>query len=95
MNPDKIRLTVIVVQKQVGGEIKKGLCSSYFEKLYNMGFKAGSKPLVYVKGFAKASVFSLPTNPNTPIIMIGPGTGIAPFIGYIEEREFDMKNKSN
>jgi NADPH-ferrihemoprotein reductase len=36
--------------------------------------------------FVKDSMFKIPSDPLAPVVMIGPGTGIVPFIGFIEER---------
>ena len=45
-------------------------------------FKAG----VISRLFIKDSTFVMPPSTKTPIIMVGPGTGIVPFIGFMEER---------
>ena len=62
------------------GEERKGVASTFLAERLALGAKAG----VFIH---KAAHFRLPENPDTPVIMVGPGTGIAPFRAFLEERE--------
>lgn len=55
------------------------------------GLFQGYKIPVHVR----RSTFRLPTNPSTPVIMIGPGTGVAPFRGFIRERVKNSEQQEN
>jgi sulfite reductase (NADPH) flavoprotein alpha-component len=77
-DPGLVSLTVSVVRYQnPGGRPRQGVCSP---------FLAGAEPgtLVPVR-VRRAPHFRLPADPATPTVMVGPGTGIAPFIGFLEE----------
>ncbi|KAK4881281.1 hypothetical protein RN001_004600 [Aquatica leii] len=75
--------------------IESGVCTGWLEKLIvsNCSLSDGLNRLNlnaidYLSFyFRKSNNFRLPHDPKTPIIMIGPGTGIAPFIGFLQHRE--------
>lgn len=79
----EVHLTVAVVRYTTHGRTKKGLCSGYL---------ADDAPLHQnvVPVFMSANKhFKLPDNPDTPVIMVGPGTGIAPFRAFLQQREVE------
>ncbi|MER8187157.1 molybdopterin-dependent oxidoreductase [Kitasatospora sp. NPDC094015] len=78
--PGEVRLTVSVVRyTNEYGRPRTGVCSSY------LADSADDGPVpVFVQ---RAPHFRPPADPATPMIMVGPGTGIAPFIGFLEERQ--------
>jgi sulfite reductase (NADPH) flavoprotein alpha-component len=79
-DPGRVALTVEAVRYDIGSRRRHGACSTYLaERL-----EPGAPVKVYVQ---KAHAFGLPANPNVPIIMIGPGTGIAPFRAFLHERK--------
>jgi len=77
---DEVHLTVGVVRYDANERPRKGVCSTYLADRIEEGEKAD----VFVTANKH---FKLPSDPNAPIIMVGPGTGIAPFRAFIEERE--------
>ena len=78
--PGKLSLTVDCVRYVVGKRRRLGLASTFLAER----IKPGDAVKVYVQ---KAHGFALPQDPRTPIIMIGPGTGIAPFRAFLLDRK--------
>ncbi|WP_407174480.1 sulfite reductase subunit alpha [Bradyrhizobium sp. STM 3562] len=78
--PGKLSLTVDCVRYVVGKRRRLGLASTFLAERINPGEKLN----VYVQ---KAHGFGLPQDPKTPIIMVGPGTGIAPFRAFLLDRK--------
>ena len=77
--PDQVHLIVDVVRYESNGRMRKGVASSFLAE------RAADAAVPVFPSNAKH--FHLPENPDTPIIMVGPGTGIAPFRAYLQERQ--------
>ena len=78
-DPGRVSLTVDAVRYEINKRTRLGVCSTFL----GGRTKEGDKIRVYVQ---KAQHFALPQDPAKPIIMIGPGTGIAPFRAFLRER---------
>lgn len=79
-HPGEVHLTVGEVHYELEGEARKGVASTFLGGRLAAGNMVG----VYVH---RSSHFHLPEDDNVPLIMIGPGTGIAPFRAFLEERQ--------
>jgi sulfite reductase (NADPH) flavoprotein alpha-component len=77
--PDQVHFIVDVVRYESHGRMRQGVCSSFLAE------RADDVPVPVFPSVAKH--FHLPENPDTPIIMVGPGTGVAPFRAYLQERK--------
>jgi sulfite reductase (NADPH) flavoprotein alpha-component len=77
-NPGEVHLTVSPVRYNFQGVPRHGVCSTYLADR-----SPGDRVAVYLQ---PSSNFRPPSDPDTPMIMIGPGTGIAPFRGFLQER---------
>jgi sulfite reductase (NADPH) flavoprotein alpha-component len=79
-SPDEIHVTVAAVRYETLGRRRKGVASTLLAERVAEG---DSLP-IYIEANRN---FKLPADPATPIIMIGPGTGVAPFRAFVQERE--------
>lgn len=78
-HPDQVHLTVAAVRYETHGRQRKGVCSTYLADLV----KPGDTTEVFVQPNKN---FRLPADGDTPVIMVGPGTGVAPFRAFVEHR---------
>ncbi|GAB2780973.1 sulfite reductase (NADPH) flavoprotein alpha-component [Hymenobacter luteus] len=78
-HPEEVHLTVGAVRYQSNGRAKHGACSSFQADQLHLGDTAR----VWVD---RNEYFKLPQDPGTDIIMVGAGTGVAPFRAFVEER---------
>ncbi|MFD2255566.1 sulfite reductase subunit alpha [Luteolibacter algae] len=79
-HPGEVHLCVGIVRYDSHGRKRGGICSTYLSDR----IKDDSCPGVYVH---HNPAFRLPADGNVPVIMVGPGTGIAPFRAFLEERK--------
>lgn len=78
-HPDEVHLTVGAVRYSAHGKKRKGVCSTYLAERAPVGQGVA----VYTHHNKN---FKLPADSDAPVIMVGPGTGIAPFRSFIEDR---------
>ncbi|XP_050023019.1 NADPH--cytochrome P450 reductase isoform X2 [Dermacentor andersoni] len=84
MHPDSIHMTAVKVEYETPTKrINHGVATGW------LALKRpdnGTQPTLPV--YVRRSQFKLPSRPQVPIVMVGPGTGLAPFRGFIQERDF-------
>lgn len=78
-NPNQVQLTVATVRYDYRGKMRGGVCSTYLADHAKQEDVA-----IFVQPSAH---FHPPADPATPIIMVGPGTGVAPFRAFLQERQ--------
>jgi sulfite reductase (NADPH) flavoprotein alpha-component len=81
LHPNEAHLLVLSVDYTVRGRVRLGVCSTFI----NDRWPEGTTAPIYTQDAQKH--FAMPADPSTPTIMIGPGTGLAPFRAFLEERD--------
>ncbi|MCX6921448.1 MAG: sulfite reductase subunit alpha [Verrucomicrobia bacterium] len=77
--PNEIHLTIAVVRYETNGRKREGVCSTYLAERARLG--QADLPV-----FVAESHFGLPEDDTVPVIMVGPGTGVAPFRSFVMDR---------
>ncbi|KAJ1562542.1 hypothetical protein HK096_008126 [Nowakowskiella sp. JEL0078] len=99
-DPKTVGVTSVIVRYAIAqniptahATIKEGLATSWLQRLHeasvngqNSDINSTIVPKYSIPMFIRTSTFRLPKNPETPVIMVGPGTGVAPFRGFVQER---------
>jgi len=78
--PNAVHLTIAVVKYESHGRVRKGVASTFLAERVG---ESDRVPLFV----HTAKGFRLPEDGSTPIIMVGPGTGVAPFRAYLQDRK--------
>ncbi|HEM8292119.1 TPA: NADPH-dependent assimilatory sulfite reductase flavoprotein subunit [Providencia stuartii] len=85
---DEVHVTVGVVRYDIDGRLRTGGASGFLADRLN----EGDELRIFIE---HNDNFRLPANPETPVIMIGPGTGIAPFRAFLQQRDNDGATGKN
>ncbi|MFJ9247225.1 molybdopterin-dependent oxidoreductase [Streptomyces sp. NPDC101776] len=87
VDPHSVSLTVSVVRyESLNGRPRGGVCSPFLADAdidADADADAGTRVPVFVQ---RSPHFRPPADPATPMVMVGPGTGVAPFVGFLQER---------
>ncbi len=87
-NPDEVHITVSAVKYQFNQRKRLGVCSTYLSDQ----LQEDSILPVYID---ENISFRLPKDPSVPIVMIGAGTGVAPFRAFMQERALNASGGKN
>ncbi|MDO6405796.1 sulfite reductase subunit alpha [Pantoea phytobeneficialis] len=79
-HPNQVHLTIASVRYHSDGRARNGVCSTYLAERV----RRGEKPAIFI---SPNKAFRVPANNKAPLIMVGPGTGIAPFRAFLQERQ--------
>lgn len=79
-HPGEVHLTIASVRYEANARAKAGVCSCF------LADRVADDTPVHIYVHANKA-FSVPADPSAPMIMVGPGTGVAPFRAFLEERE--------
>nr|SVE75622.1 EOG090X027R [Daphnia hispanica] len=83
LHPETVHVTAVLLKYTTPtGRINKGVATTWLSSKKPIS----DQPLHQVPIFIRKSQFRLPARHQTPIVMIGPGTGVAPFRGFVQER---------
>lgn len=79
-HPSQVHLTIASVRYHSNGRNRNGVCSTYLAERV----RRGEKPAIFI---SPNKAFRVPADSRAPMIMVGPGTGIAPFRAFLQERQ--------
>ena len=87
-HPGEVHLCVGIVRYETHGRSRGGVCSTFMSDRIS----EDTRPKVFVH---QNKNFRLPEDPKTPVIMVGPGTGIAPFRAFLEQLSINETKSRN
>ncbi len=87
-NPDEVSITVAAVRYEAFGQDHWGAGSTFLADRLDVGMTAS----IYIEPNPR---FRLPADGDTPVVMIGPGTGVAPFRAFLEQRDYQGATGDN
>jgi sulfite reductase (NADPH) flavoprotein alpha-component len=88
-HPEQVHLLVVSVRYAIRGRVREGICSTWFAERWPEDRPAE----MYLQNQQKH--FAMPASGDVPLIMVGPGTGLAPFRAFLEERRVTGANGRN